>query len=86
MSAVSTNDLITRLKKGKPISVILLLGDEPYLRDLCRAQLIDQYVAEAAAGGDCAAGVAASTPSTKAPAAVGPNRRRITECRPMPGS
>jgi DNA polymerase-3 subunit delta len=48
MPPVNPNDLVARLKKGKPIPVILLLGEEPYLRDTCRAQLIDQYVAEAA--------------------------------------
>jgi DNA polymerase III subunit delta len=48
MPPVSPNDLLARLKKAKPIPAILLLGEEPYLRDSCRAQLIDQYVAEAA--------------------------------------
>ena len=48
MPPVNPNDLVARLKKGKPIPAILLLGEEPYLRDTCRAQLIDQYVAEAA--------------------------------------
>src|SRR5438067_2508650 len=42
------DELLSRLKKGKPIAAILLLGEEPYLRDTCRAQLIDQYVPEAA--------------------------------------
>jgi DNA polymerase-3 subunit delta len=45
---LSPDELFARLKKGKPIPAILLLGEEPYLRDTCRAQLIDQYVAEAA--------------------------------------
>jgi DNA polymerase-3 subunit delta len=45
---VGTDELLLRLKKGKPIPAILLLGEEPYLRDICRAQLIDQYVPEAA--------------------------------------
>jgi DNA polymerase III subunit delta len=48
MPPVYPNDLVARLKKGKAIPAILLLGEEPYLRDTCRAQLIDQYVAEAA--------------------------------------
>lgn len=48
MPQASTEELLARLKKGKPIPVILLLGDEPYLRDSCRAQLIDAYVNEAA--------------------------------------
>jgi DNA polymerase-3 subunit delta len=46
--AVGIDELLLRLKKGKPIPAILLLGEEPYLRDICRAQLIDQYVPEAA--------------------------------------
>jgi DNA polymerase-3 subunit delta len=48
MPPVSTDELLSRLKKSKPIPAILLLGEEPYLRDICRAQLIDQYVPEAA--------------------------------------
>ena len=48
MPAIGTEELLSRLKKGKPVPAILLLGDEPYLRDTCRAQLIDQYVPEAA--------------------------------------
>src|SRR5438046_3704549 len=48
MPSVNADDLIGRLKKGKPVPAILLLGEELYLRDRCRAQLIDQYVAEAA--------------------------------------
>src|SRR5882724_3476954 len=48
MPQVNPEDLIARLKKGKPVPAILLLGQEPYLRDRCRAQLIDQYVAAAA--------------------------------------
>jgi len=48
MPPVSTDELLSRLKKGKPIPAILLLGEEPYLRDICRRQLIDQYVPEAA--------------------------------------
>jgi DNA polymerase III subunit delta len=46
--AVGTDELLSRLKKGKPIPAILLLGEEPYLRDICRAQIMDQYVPEAA--------------------------------------
>ena len=48
MAPVGADDLIARLKKGKPVPAVLLLGKEPYLRDTCRAQLIEQYVAEAA--------------------------------------
>jgi DNA polymerase III subunit delta len=48
MPQLGPQELLARLKKGKPIPAILLLGDEPYLRDACRAQLIEQYVSEAA--------------------------------------
>jgi DNA polymerase III subunit delta len=39
---------VERLVKGKPVPAILLLGEEPYLRDACRAQLIERFVPEAA--------------------------------------
>jgi DNA polymerase III subunit delta len=45
---LAPDELLSRLKKGKPIPAILLVGEEPYLRDICRAQLIGQYVPEAA--------------------------------------
>jgi DNA polymerase-3 subunit delta len=48
MPPLTSHELLSRLKKGKPVPAILLLGAEPYLRDICRAQLIEQYVAEAA--------------------------------------
>ena len=48
MPSISTEELLVRLKKGKPIPALLLLGEEAYLRDACRAQLIDAYVPEAA--------------------------------------
>jgi DNA polymerase-3 subunit delta len=44
MARASTEDLLARLKKGTAIPAILLLGEEPYLRDACRAQLIDAFV------------------------------------------
>lgn len=47
MARISTEELRSRLEKGKPAPAILLLGDEPYLRDESRAQLIEKYVAEA---------------------------------------
>jgi len=47
MARVSTQELLSRLEKGKVIPAILLLGDEPYLRDACRAQLIEKFVPEA---------------------------------------
>src|SRR5258708_19358304 len=47
MARVSPEELLGRLEKGKPIPAILLLGEEPYLRDACRAQLIERFVPEA---------------------------------------
>jgi DNA polymerase-3 subunit delta len=47
MPPVNPDQLLAQLKKGKPVATILLLGEEPYLRDACRAMLIDQYVPEA---------------------------------------
>ena len=48
MPRVSHEELLSRLTKGKPVSAILLLGDEPFLRDASRAQLIETFVPEAA--------------------------------------
>ena len=47
MARVSPQELVERLEKGKAIPAILLLGEEPYLRDGCRTQLIEKFVAEA---------------------------------------
>jgi DNA polymerase III subunit delta len=47
MAKVSPQELWSRLEKGKIISAILLLGDEPYLRDACRTQLIEGFVPQA---------------------------------------
>ena len=46
MARVSAEELLARLEKGKTIPAILLLGEEPYLRDSCRALLIERYVPE----------------------------------------
>jgi DNA polymerase-3 subunit delta len=48
MARISPEQLVERLAKGKPVPAILLLGEEPYLRDACRAQLIERFVPEAA--------------------------------------
>ena len=48
MPQISASELQARVQKGKPIPAILLLGDEPYLRDACRAALIEHYVPDAA--------------------------------------
>ena len=47
MARVSPEELLARLEKGKLTPAILLLGEEPYLRDSCRAQLIEKFVPEA---------------------------------------
>jgi DNA polymerase-3 subunit delta len=48
MPRATLNQFKERLEKGKKIPAILLLGDEPYLRDSCRTALIDTFVPEAA--------------------------------------
>src|SRR6202790_5338790 len=46
MASVSPEQFLARLAKGKPVPGILLLGNESYLRDLCRRKISDTYVAE----------------------------------------
>ncbi len=46
MASVTPHELLARLAKGKPIPGILLVGADTYLRDMCRAKLVDAYVAE----------------------------------------
>lgn len=48
MPAIKPEELLAQIQKGKPVTAILLLGEETYLRDTCRAKLIERYVAEAA--------------------------------------
>ena len=48
MVQVSPEELLERLERGKTIPALLLLGEEPYLRDECRRQLIERFVPEAA--------------------------------------
>jgi DNA polymerase III subunit delta len=48
MARISTQELLERLKKGKVIPALLLLGDEPYLRDACRKMLVETFLLEAA--------------------------------------
>ncbi|MGB8472941.1 MAG: DNA polymerase III subunit delta [Candidatus Acidiferrum sp.] len=48
MAQVSPEELLARLERGKTVPAVLLLGEEPYLRDACRAQLIAKFVPEAA--------------------------------------
>jgi DNA polymerase III subunit delta len=46
MARVSQQKFLAQLQSGKLIPAILLLGDEPYLRDACRAELIEKFVPE----------------------------------------
>jgi len=48
MAKASPEELLARLKKGTAPPAILLLGEEPYLSDACRAQLMDAFVPGAA--------------------------------------
>jgi DNA polymerase-3 subunit delta len=48
MARTSAEELLERLENGQAMAALLLLGDEPYLRDRCRAELIEKYVPEAA--------------------------------------
>jgi DNA polymerase-3 subunit delta len=48
MARISQQELLARLEKGKLIPAVLLLGEETYLRDKCREQLVERFVAEAA--------------------------------------
>ena len=48
MARISRDELLERLQQNKKLSSVLLLGDEPYLRDKCRAELIGHLVQEAA--------------------------------------
>ncbi len=48
MAGVSPEQLLTRLSKGQPIPGILLLGEDSYLRELCRKKIADTYVPETA--------------------------------------
>jgi DNA polymerase-3 subunit delta len=44
MATISSRELLARIEKGKIVPGILLLGSEPYLRDSCRAALIEKFV------------------------------------------
>jgi len=46
MPALSPEKLLQRLAQGKPVAGVLLLGGDLYLRDLCRARLIEASVPE----------------------------------------
>jgi DNA polymerase III subunit delta len=48
MARITQQELLNRLRNRKAIPAILLLGDEPYLRDAGREHLIEAFVPEAA--------------------------------------
>ena len=48
MARLNLEQFKERLEKGILIPAVLLLGDEPYLRNACRSLLLDQFVPEAA--------------------------------------
>jgi DNA polymerase-3 subunit delta len=48
MPKIDTSALLDRLAKGQPMPGILLLGQESYLRDLCRKAIIEAVVPESA--------------------------------------
>jgi DNA polymerase-3 subunit delta len=47
MARMSLEEFKEKLEKGKPVPAVLLYGDQPFLRDACRAQLIERFVPEA---------------------------------------
>jgi DNA polymerase-3 subunit delta len=46
MTGSGVEALLKRVESGKTVPAILLLGSDTYLRDLCRAKLIETYVDE----------------------------------------
>jgi DNA polymerase III subunit delta len=44
MSAVSPEKLLHRLAHGKPVAAVVLEGTDVYLRQVCRAQIVEAYV------------------------------------------
>jgi DNA polymerase-3 subunit delta len=46
MAAISPEQMLAQLSKGKPVAGILLLGAESYLREMCRRKIVDAYVPE----------------------------------------
>jgi hypothetical protein len=48
MAEVSAEKLVARLASGKPVPAIVLIGTDAYLSDLCRKQIIEACVPEAA--------------------------------------
>jgi DNA polymerase-3 subunit delta len=48
MPPISAEQVVARLKEGKPVPAILLLGADSFLRETCREQIIDVVVDQAA--------------------------------------
>ena len=48
MPPISSEQVVARLKAGKPVPAILLLGQDSFLRETCREQIIDVVVDQAA--------------------------------------
>ena len=48
MPQATLENLMQRIAKGNPVPAILLEGTDPYLRDRCRAALIEKFVPEEA--------------------------------------
>lgn len=44
MSAVSAERLLDRIARSKPVPLIVLLGTDLYLREMCRSKIIEAYV------------------------------------------
>ncbi|HEX8871250.1 MAG TPA: hypothetical protein VF758_00715, partial [Candidatus Acidoferrum sp.] len=47
MARITAQEFASRLMDRKLPHAVLLLGDQPFLRDDCRARLIDAFVPEA---------------------------------------
>jgi DNA polymerase III subunit delta len=48
MPYISAENLTARLHKGKLLPALLLLGEEPYIRDTWRAQIVEKLIPDAA--------------------------------------
>jgi len=48
MPPISPEQVVARLKEGKPVPAVLLLGADSFLRETCREQIIDVVVDQAA--------------------------------------
>src|SRR5437870_5108610 len=48
MPQITAENLTARLDKGKPLPALLLLGEEPYIRDTWRVQIVEKLIPDAA--------------------------------------